>query len=99
MTYEETIEILNEQRDCAQFPNYVREASEIATSALEKEIPKKPKRINKNSAFDGNWKMICPCCGVTLMKRIATEGKSYPVQVHYNVTKRCGCGQLLDWVL
>lgn len=95
MTYEEAIEILQEERDYAQFPKYVREALRIAIAALEKQILKKPKRINKNSIFDGNWKMICPCCGATLIERITTEHQSYPIQ--YNMTKHCMCGQALDW--
>ena len=70
-------------------------AFEMAISALEKQMPKKPKRINKNSVFDGNWKMICPCCGTTLLERITTEDKSSPVS--YNTTEHCMCGQVLDW--
>ena len=70
-------------------------ALEIAVEALEKQIAKKPKRVDKNSVFDGNWKMICPCCGATLVERITTEDTSYPIQ--YNMTKHCTCGQALDW--
>ena len=66
-----------------------------AIVALEKQIPKKPKRVDKNYVFDGNWKKICPCCGTTLMERITTKDESYPV--HYNMTKHCKCGQALDW--
>lgn len=43
MTNEEAIEILQEERDYAQFPQYVKKAIEIATAAIEKQIPKKPK--------------------------------------------------------
>lgn len=95
MTYEEAIEILQEERNYAQFPKYVKEALEIAISVIEKQIPKKPKRINKNSIFDGNWKMICPCCGAMLIECITTETQSYPIQ--YNMTEHCMCGQALDW--
>jgi len=70
-------------------------AFEIAISALEKQIPKKPNRVNKNSVFDGNWKMVCPHCGTTLIERITTEDKSYPIE--YNTTEHCRCGQVLDW--
>ena len=73
MTNEEAIEILQEERDYAQFPEYVREAIEIAALAIEKQIPKKPKRINNNSVSGGNWKMICPRCGATLIEYIAAE--------------------------
>ena len=74
---------------------YTIKAYSVAIEALEKQIPKKPKRVDKNSVFDGNWKMICPRCGATLMKRITTEYESRPV--HYNMTKHCNCGQALDW--
>lgn len=70
-------------------------AFEMAIPALEKQIPKKPTRINKNSVFDGNWKMICPHCGAKLIERITTETESYPVE--YNTTKHCWCGQAIDW--
>ena len=70
-------------------------AFEMAISAIEKQIPKKPKRINKNSVFDDNWKKICPCCGAVLIERITTENTSHPI--HYNMTMHCKCGQALDW--
>lgn len=104
MNSTKALKILNENlqaaiHDCDGLnPEYEQEqveALQMAIKALEKQIPKKPKRINKNSVFDGDWKMICPCCSVTLMERITTEDKSYPV--HYNVTKHCWCGQVLDW--
>lgn len=98
MTYEEAINELRYQEKLRgkgipyQVGNLV---ISTAISALEKQIPKKPKRINKNSVFDGNWKMICPCCGAMLVERITTENTSYPIQ--YNMTKHCNCGQALDW--
>lgn len=78
-----------------EYPMNYSVAFETAIDALEKQIPKKPKRVDKNSVFDGNWKKICPCCGATLMERITTEDESRPV--HYNMTKHCKCGQALDW--
>ncbi len=72
-----------------------REAMEMAFSALEKQIPKKPIRIDKNKEFDGNWKKICPSCGRMLMERITTSESSYPR--HYNYTGHCWCGQAIDW--
>ena len=94
MTESEAINFLknNEERNPAS--RYIR-VKQLSISALEKQIPKKPKRVNKKSAFDGNWKMICPCCGATLVERITTEDTSYPIQ--YNMTKHCTCGQALDW--
>lgn len=54
MTNKEAIEILQEERDYAQFPQYVREAIEIATSAIEKQIPKKPRKTRSE--------IVCPTC-------------------------------------
>lgn len=70
-------------------------AMEIAVEAMEKQIPKKPIRINKNKEFDGNWKKICPSCGSMLIERITTPERSFPR--HYNYTQHCWCGQAIDW--
>ena len=97
MTYEEAIKTIKLAIAEVEW-NYPMDyaiAFKMAISALEKEIAKKPERINKNSVFDGNWKMICPCCGAILVERITTEDKSYPIQ--YNMTNHCKCGQTLDW--
>ena len=70
-------------------------AVEIAVDAMQKQIPKKPIRINKNKEFDGNWKKICPSCGRMLIERITTPEKSFPRL--YNYTQHCWCGQASDW--
>ena len=72
-----------------------KEAMQMAISALEKQIPKKPKHINKNASFDGNWKKVCPACGRLLIERITTSEESYPR--FYNHTPYCICGQAIDW--
>lgn len=97
MTPQEAINIIEDVtwQDNGRHYGKIAPARELAISALEKQIPKKPKRVNKNSVFDGNWKMICPCCGAVLIERITTEDTSYPIQ--YNMTKHCMCGQALDW--
>lgn len=71
------------------------DAIDMAISALEKQIPKKPKHIDKNATFDGNWKRVCPACGRVLVERITTPEKSYPRI--YNHTPHCICGQAIDW--
>ena len=101
MKYEEALQsvLMYCSEECGKIDSCRGEYKECVEAtvikALEKQIPKKPKRVDKNSVFDGNWKMICPCCGATLMKRITTEDESRPV--HYNMTKHCKCGQALDW--
>lgn len=54
MTYEEAIEILQEERDYAQFPKYVKEAIKIAITTIEKQIPKKP--------VEARNEIVCPTC-------------------------------------
>jgi len=70
------------------------EANELAILALEKQIPKKPRRIDKLNMIHGNWIDVCPTCGRKLVERVTTEHESYPVQ--YNMTNVCECGQKLD---
>ena len=97
MIAKKALELLNDVEFSEKYQG-VQEYAEmliVCKEALEKQIPKKPKRVDKNSVFDGNWKMICPCCGATLTERITTECESRPV--HYNMTKHCKCGQALDW--
>lgn len=89
MTKEEAIEILQEERDYAQFPQYVKEAIKVATSAIEKQIPKHPKKKEEtqySTFYD------CPCCGGYLVSKIDGElccGQEYKYCYH--------CGQALDW--
>lgn len=49
-----SIEILQEERDYAQFPKYVKEAIKIAISAIEKQIPKSPLKTRSE--------IICQTC-------------------------------------
>lgn len=97
MTYEEAVKTIRLAVAGIEwnYPADYAVAFKTAVSVLEKQIPKKPKRINKNSVFDGNWKMICPHCGAKLLEHIITKTTSYPVE--YNTTEHCWCGQVLDW--
>ena len=70
-------------------------AVEIAVEAMEKQIPKKPIRIDKNKEFDGNWKKVCPSCKSALIERITTNEESCARL--YNYTGHCKCGQAIDW--
>lgn len=94
MTNRKAIETLIANYPDACFEQ-LREAVDKAISALEKQIPKKPIRIDKNKEFDGNWKKVCPLCGRMLIERITTSEKSYPR--YYNYTGHCWCGQAIDW--
>lgn len=54
MTKQEAIAILQEERDYAQFPKYVKEALIIAKEAIEKQIPKSPLKTRSE--------IVCPTC-------------------------------------
>lgn len=67
------------------------EAFEVAISALEKQIPKKPNLKNatdyEGNIIDGVY--ICSECGRTICYEIEGNFKeNYPY---------CNCGQALDW--
>ena len=87
MTYEEAIYTI--EHGCIYRDKRGGEALKIAVIALEKQIPKKPKKKEENqySTF-----YDCPCCGGYLMSKIDGElccGQEY---------KCCfRCGQVLDW--
>ena len=92
MTNKEAVEILQEERDYAQFPQYVKKAIEIATAAIEKQIPKKPIQVNYivkvngvDTMLDENEFTKCPSC--TFKDIEVKHGQKY---CHI-------CGQLLDW--
>lgn len=63
MTNEEAIEILQEERDYAQFPKYVKETIKSMTSALEKQIPKKPENRYIDNLDITTEFFACPVCG------------------------------------
>ena len=101
MTYEEAITCINEnicykQEACADGICKSTEARpcaiEVAIESLEKQIPKKPKRVTKKEVYDPDrpfatidvTTFVCPCCGVKIMFR--------------KTIQRClECGQKLDW--
>ena len=86
MTYEEAIEILQEERDYAQFPKYVREAIEIANSAIKKQITKKPTYEEIDNVY-GSTKRTCAKCGDVCL--ISEGAKPYEHYCRY-------FGQALD---
>ena len=91
MTPQEAINIIEDVtwQDNSRHNGKIVPAREIAISALEKQVPKKPKKKEENqySTF-----YDCPCCGGYLVSKIDGElcgGQKY---------KYCyRCGQALDW--
>ena len=97
MKPEEAIKILEVAKAECEWnaPLEYQAAFDAAFEALEKQIPKKPIRIDKNKEFDGNWKKVCPSCGRILIERVTTSEESFPR--HYNYTGHCLCGQKICW--
>lgn len=92
MTYEEAIEILQEERDYSQFPEYVKEAIKIAISAIEKQIPKKPNYEYEQTGIGISSVIrfpICPSCNSI------DDGEQYAAGINEKFC--CNCGQALDW--
>ena len=81
MTYEEAIEILQKERDYAQFPKYVKEAIKIAITTIEKQIPKKIIRKSKKASLED---IKCPNCQREIDAMNIVNYCTY-------------CGQALDW--
>lgn len=73
----------------------IHDALVMAIKVLEKQVPEKPKHIDKNDEFDGNWIKVCPACGMKFVERFTTEDMSYPRI--YHKAKYCECGQAIDW--
>lgn len=94
MEIKEAIEWIKTHHD-TQVKTDDSEAMRMAIAALEKQEAKKPKHIDKNKVFDGNWAKVCPTCGRVLLERITTDEVSYTRQ--YNMTGYCWCGQRIDW--
>lgn len=65
-------------------------------TALEKQIPKKPKTLNYGLLIEYGWKYGCPNCGCTVgdNKNLAFAYGEYlePYEDYC-----CSCGQALDW--
>jgi len=67
-------------------------AINMAISALEKQIPKKPEE--RRDKYTGNDVMSCPNCGAYIGYR---DGRTHIVSM-YVASSRCPeCGQTIDW--
>ena len=86
---------------CIEFGDYddkhkkdIADALVYAKKSLEKQIPRNPKRIDKNEDA-GTWKAICPNCGALLMEYKVEGSLHFPE--YYTYSNHCNCGQALDW--
>ena len=72
------------------------ECESLVVSALEKQIPKKPKILTYKPLIDSGWKYGCPnCeCAVGVNKHIKFAYEEY-LEPYENCCPTCG--QALDW--
>lgn len=103
MTLEEAIKILSELHDqccqadsifCTDTTGARCEAVDMAISALEKQIPKKP--IIKIDVFNENlWHLYCPTCGTWVGMH---NKRLKQTDMHNNTNSEiCAkCGQMFD---
>lgn len=85
MTEQEAIKLLEIRRSFTNSGNAGVSAIDMAISALEKQIAKKPLNIKKSAIEDGGYYGDCPCCNEH-MESLWTSEKFC-----------CNCGQKLDW--
>lgn len=90
MNEQEAIKELQNSIDLP-FEYYVsEEATKMAVNALEKQIPKKPRKTNSyRGIFRKIYAYVCPNCGNACLEKQANERQD---------TMFCwNCGQKLDW--
>ena len=84
MTYEEAIEILQEEHDYCQEMSYVIQALKVATDAIKTRIPKKPITRKTEDYFGYVKYVLCPNC------QKVEFGHEHPCFCKL-------CGQAIDW--
>lgn len=69
----------------------LNEAFLFAIYALEKQIPKKPKKLTYKLLINDGWIYECPTCGC------ACGENKYHTEVTQDDAYCTQCGQMLDW--
>lgn len=93
MTEKEAIEIINDVtwKDFGRHPDFP-EARDMAKAALEKQISKKPKKMNYKPLVDFGWEYACAICGCAVGENQHDDGE-FTQKDDY-----CpNCGQAIDW--
>lgn len=100
MTYEDAKAKLLWDSECDRFCDrcsyekcQVGIARLMAVEALEKQIPKMPKKLTYEPLIKGGWTYECPCCGLAVGENVFTDYEYIePIEPF------CGqCGQAIDW--
>lgn len=94
MTNQEAIRILEFMKSemLLSFDHDRKKALELAISALEKQIPKKP--AERRDKYTGNDVMSCPNCGAYIGYR---DGRTHIVSMYVSSSRCPECGQAIDF--
>lgn len=90
MVESEAIKEFQQNIDMPFGSNISREASKLAIQALEKQIPKKPRKTDSyKGVLKRVYAYVCPTCGNACLEKYMNERQN---------TMFCwNCGQKLDW--
>lgn len=91
-------EAINLVKDCGLNIEGIKniECEKLIVSALEKQIPKPPKRLTHKPLIDAGWEYGCPNCGCAVGEN-KHLGFAYNEYLEPNENYCCSCGQALDW--
>lgn len=70
--------------------NYAVQSIKLAIEALEKQIPKNPKKMTYLLFKEAGWEYECPCCGLAV-------GRNDKYEISEERGYCESCGQALDW--
>ena len=83
------MQIEDKSNDC-KFTEDDYKANEMAIKALEKQIPKKPRKTDSyRGVLKKVYAYVCPTCGNACLEKYMNERQ--------NTMFCCDCGQKLDW--
>jgi len=90
MTESEAIKELQENIDLPFGSNISKEAAKLAIQALEKQIPKNPRKTDSyRGVLKRVYAYVCPTCGNVCLEKYMNERQN---------TMFCwNCGQKIDW--
>lgn len=98
MTPQEAIDIIDDVswEDNGRHYGKIVSARDLAKSALEKQIPKKPILV-ETKCFDGStadFVFVCPVCNRKICSEPTDDVMASFLKEDY---PHCNCGQALDW--
>lgn len=91
MNEQEVIKVIKEIEDIGTVLSSDFKWLEMARDALEKQVPKKPTKLEYELLLNAGWIYTCPSCGCA-----CGENRYHP-EVTQDDMFCTQCGQMLDW--